>query len=503
MRRHIGLVVAALMGVAALGFAPGPSVSAQQPPLVQRVDDAPDSDPRPNIVLVMTDDMAASDLRAIPRVRRLIGGPSGTAFHNSFSPFPLCCPARATILTGQYAHNHRVLGNGSGGFPEGGFGGFPTDDNTVATWLDDAGYQTALVGKYLNNYGAPCCPARVPPGWDEWHGLLGGSYRSVQAFEDGVVQSYPHSYRSTWTTETAVDVIDERVAYGGPLMLFTWYFAPHFGKPIEPDDPIVALDRNINTPVPSRADKDYYLGTPAPRSPSFNEADVSDKPAPIAGRAAFDATDELALDELYQQRLETLRSVGRGVARMLGALRRSGELDNTVFVFTSDNGYLLGQHRVMQGKVFPYEEALRVPLLIRGPGFPGTTKVTQLVGGQDLAATFVDLADATPGRVLDGVPLTTVAADPTAYAGRDIVIEAGPRRRAGEMWFTGLRTERYTYVEYASGERELYDLRADRYQLQNMIGDPTTDPALEQRLVDQLAAMRNCAGEACLVDTTD
>ena len=144
-----------------------------------------------------------------------------------------------------------------------------------------------------------------------------------------------------------------------------------------------------------------------------------------------------------------------------------------------------------------------MPLLIRGPGFPGGTKVSQLVGGQDLAATFVDLADATPGRVLDGVPLTTITADPTAYAGRDIVIEAGPRHVGGEMWFTGLRTERYTYVEYATGARELYDLQADRYQLENMIGDPSTDPVLEQRLVDQLAAMRDCAGEACLVETVD
>ncbi len=275
----------------------------------------------------------------------------------------------------------------------------------------------------------------------------------------------------------------------------------HTGFPIERDDPQVVYDKNIKTPVPARSDKDTFRGTPVPKGPNFNEADVSDKPEVVSTRQRLTHTDVLALTELHQQRLETLQNVDRGVGTIVRALRNSGELDNTLLVFTSDNGYMTGQHRVLQGKVWPYEPAIRTPLLIRGPGIPTGEVRQQLVGTMDLTATFVDAAHAEPGRTLDGSSLLTLIHKPHAREDRDIVIEAGPHKVGGEMTFTGLRTEHYTYVEYATGERELYDLTKDPYELSNQIVDPPGHPGLVLKLAAQLDEMRNCVGAGCRVAT--
>ena len=499
MNRHALLATTTLLtGTLAVALAAAGPVSGQEAPGTASEAAPPPDDP-PNIVFVVTDDMARAEMPYMPHVQRLIGN-HGTTFSHATSPFPLCCPARATMLTGQYAHNHGVLGNASDEFPEGGYRGFDTDDNTIATWMHDAGYQTGFVGKYLNGYGNQE-PARVPPGWDDWHGTLVGSYRYVRAYENGTRNNYGKYYRTTWTTAAAVDMIDERIPDGGPMMLFTWYSAPHNGVPVEPDDPRPVYHRPVGTPVPAHADRNDFQGVQAPRDPNFDEEDVSDKPQAIQNLAPFDEIDPLTLDELYQQRIETLQSVDRGVAKMVSALRRSGELGNTVFVFTSDNGYMIGDHRVRQGKILPYESSIRVPLLIRGPGFPAGVTRDQLVGTQDFAPTFAEIGGADPQRVMDGASLQRIAHSRRSFAGRDMVLEVGPKSFGGPMTLTGLRTKRYTYVEYATGERELYDLRHDPYQLENLIGTPELDPVVETTLRTQLAAMRDCEGDACLVGT--
>ena len=503
MHRPALVVAAAATAVLALVAATGSAQSAGQAPVGSDASSrtaAAAPQPRPNIVVIAVDDMAERDLKAMPLTRQLIAK-RGVRFTNSFSPFPLCCPARVSLLTGQYAHNHGVLGNGSGVYPEGGYEGFTTDDNTLATWLDDAGYQTAFVGKYLNNYGTECCPARVPPGWDDWHGFFHGAYTRVRSFDNGTEHVHKHFYRTAYTTKVATDLIDERVPRRAPLMMLVWQYAPHNGKPIESDDPQVVLDRNTETPVPAPADRNDFNHTELPDDPSFNEADVSDKPEYVSRRPKLRGKGLEAVEELHQQRLETLQAVDRGVARVVKALHRNGELGNTVLVFTSDNGYLVGQHRIREGKVVPYEPGIRVPLLVRGPGFPAGVTRDQLVGTQDLARTFASIADADPQRVLDGVSLRTLVRHRNAFDGRDMVIEGGPKDIGGPMKFVGLRTQRYTYVEYATGERELYDLRKDPYQLRNLIGTPGLDPELEQRLVTQLAEMRGCAGDECRVET--
>jgi arylsulfatase A-like enzyme len=189
------------------------------------------------------------------------------------------------------------------------------------------------------------------------------------------------------------------------------------------------------------------------------------------------------------------------VAAVIGALRAAGELGNTIIIFTSDNGYMMGQHRIIESKSTPYEPAIRVPLLLRGPGVPSGVVRRQLVGTVDLAPTVARLARASPTRELDGTSLLRLARDPSAMAGRDLVIEMGPPRIGGSMEFTGLRTRRYTYVVRQSGERELYDLKKDPFQLSNLIGSPNLNPELEATLIEQHAGMHACAGDGCRAQT--
>jgi arylsulfatase A-like enzyme len=456
--------------------------------------------PRPNIVVILTDDMSTRELGAMPRTRQLIGQ-RGVTFARSFAPFPLCCPSRVSMLTGQYAHNHGVLGNGAtdGFHPEGGFAGFTTDGNTLATWLNRTGYQTVWIGKYLNGYGEPGSPARKPPGWDGWHGTVGGSYRTFEVFEQGELVEYRGTHRTTWTNRAAVDVIHSRIPQAAPLFLFVSHFAPHNGRPVDPDDPPTEL--GFGSPSPAPTDRNDFHGVELPRSPAFNEKDVRDKPATVRNKPLLTNAQVRALQEIHQQRLEALRAVDRGVAAVIGALRAAGELDNTVIVFTSDNGYMMGQHRIIKSKTTPYEPAIRVPLLMRGPGVPTGVVRQQLVGTVDLAPTVARLAGAVPGRVFDGTSLMPLARNPSAMAGRDLVVEMGPTRIGGPMEFTGLRTRRYTYVVRRSGERELYDLRRDPFQLSNLIGSPDLDPDLKAMLAKQHAEMHDCAGEECRAQT--
>jgi arylsulfatase A-like enzyme len=296
-------------------------------------------------------------------------------------------------------------------------------------------------------------------------------------------------------------IIETTMSRPDPLFLWTSYFAPHAGDPKDPDDTCTgrATGRPVATPSPSAEDRDHFAGLPLPNDPSFNEADVSDKPAAIRRLPRLSPATIGCLTELNQQRIESLQSVDRGVAKIVDAVTAAGEIDNTVFVFTSDNGYLIGQHRVPQGKVLPYEPSIRVPLIIRGPGFAAGAVRSRLTATIDLAPTLVDLAGATPKRTVDGISLLP-ASGVAQHADRDIVLEAGPKTVDGPMTFTGLRTERYTYIEYATGERELYDLQKDPYELQNLAGDPGV-AGVQRALAAELARVRNCAGRVCDVET--
>jgi N-acetylglucosamine-6-sulfatase len=444
-------------------------------------------DPRPNIVVITTDDMRVSDLEAMPTVRTRLGG-QGTTFTNSYASFPLCCPSRATMMTGQYAHNHGVLGNGS---PVGGYADFDPS-STVATWLRAAGYQTGMVGKFLNRFGAQK-PIRVPPGWTDFHAAVGGGhYFDTRLFENGKARQYTGPYQTDLYTDVAVDVLERHLPADAPLFLWTSYYAPHLGRPVESDDP------KIGTPAPAPRHRNHFSTRALPTTdPAFNEADVSDKPSMVRNKRRLTSTMQAQLRESYQQRLESLLAVDEGVSRLLDTIAASGELDNTVIVFTSDNGWMMGEHRIHAGKTVVYEPSAKVPLIARGPGFPDNVTRSQLVANIDLAPTFVDLADAQAGLTMDGTSLLPVATSDTGGPDRDLLLEAGPLQAGDPMFYHAIRTERWLYVEYPkTNERELYDMQVDPHQLANLAGSATHAPTRSQ-LSDALAALRSCAGATC------
>jgi arylsulfatase A-like enzyme len=317
---------------------------------------------RPNVVVVMTDDQTLRSLRVMSNVRRLLGR-QGTTFTRSFTVYPQCCPSRASFLTGQYAHNHEVLGNSP---PAGGYQKL-NHRNTLPVWLRRAGYHTAHIGKYLNGYGGSN-PLEIPPGWREWRGSVDPStyrYTGYTLNENGRLRTYP-GYQTDVYAGKAEGVIRRRAPRARPFFLWVAFLAPHAGDPDDPDDP----GAGIGSPSPAPRHRDVFDSARLPRPPSFNEANVSDKPPGIAGRVLLPPERIAAIRENYQQELESLLAVDQAVGRIVRALRESGELANTYVIFTSDNGFFHGEHRVAQGKNLPYEPAIRVPLLVRGPGVP-------------------------------------------------------------------------------------------------------------------------------------
>jgi arylsulfatase A-like enzyme len=276
--------------------------------------------------------------------------------------------------------------------------------------------------------------------------------------------------------DAAVDVLRRRLPADQPLFLMVSFDAPHHGSPAAPDDP-----EHVRTTEPPPRYRDAFEGVRLPRPPSFNEPDLSDKPAELQ-QSTLKPPRIAEIEEAWQQRMEALMAVDDAVARIVAAVEASGELDSTVIVFSSDNGFLLGEHRVQEGKRIPYDEAVHLPLLIRGPGFPVAVD-SELRLSADLTSTFVQLAGATPtGHELDGKPLD---APPRS----DLLIE-------GYEW-SALRTSRFYYVRYwKSGAEQLYDLTADPWQLRSLHADPAYARVVVE-MKARLTAVRNCAGDGC------
>ena len=446
---------------------------------------------RPNVLVLMTDDQTVESLRVMSHTRELIGT-RGAEFTRSFVNYALCCPSRATFLTGQYSHNHGVLSNQ---LPSGGYTRLDRS-NWLPGWLQAAGYHTAHVGKFLNGYGTDSDPLEVPSGWSEWYGTVDPStYRfwNYTVNENGTLVTYgadgdPAFYSTDFFSRRAADLVTRLAPADQPFFLSVAFLAPHSGQPSEPDDPA-----NLATPAVAPRHRDAFAAEPFPYNPAFNEADVSDKPQRISTRRSLPAARIAAIQEAYRQRLESLLAVDEGVWLILDALFRSGEIDNTLVIFTSDNGFFHGEHRVGTGKLLPYEPSVRVPLLVRGPGIPPGLRLSQLVTNADLAQTIVDAAGVTPGRTQDGRSLLRLMEDPGLRWGRELLIEGGDRNG---LTFAGLRNYRYSYVEYATGEREMYDLRSDPDQLQSRHFDPNY-ATVQAGLAQRLAVLRTCAGRTC------
>lgn len=435
---------------------------------------------KPNILFIVADDMTVNDVAYMSRVGSLLQA-KGTTLENAFVTDPQCCPSRATTLRGQYAHNHGIFFNQ---LPWGGYNLFYNnglEQSNVATWLDSAGYRTALVGKYLNEYcSASECPVprtHVPEGWDEWYAWT--KFHAPPTMNaNGNIVEYPTAHPDNVISNRAANFLSRQ----GETPWFLWVStkAPH-------------------GPLASEQEfADLFQEERAPRSPSFNEEDVSDKPSFLKNRASLSDEQVQSLDEDYRERLRMLQSVDKMVERLVSILRNQGTLKNTYIFLTSDNGYHMGEHRLLQGKNFPYEEDIRVPLIIRGPHVPESATREGLVLNNDLAPTFAELAGVDTPDFVDGRSLVSLLLnEPSPATWRSAFMVEGIQGTLPDgnpRGFKAVRTEDRLYVEWWTSERELYDLTADPYQLDNLAGKrPTEEAALEARLRE----LESCTGESC------
>jgi N-acetylglucosamine-6-sulfatase len=443
---------------------------------------------RPNVILIDTDDQNVADMFVMRNTLSLLAA-KGTSFSNSYVSYPLCCPSRATHITGQYAHNHGVVTDQQYGTLD--------SSNTLAVWLRHAKYRTAMVGKYLNGYGI-LNRREIPPGWTQWFGLTGGTEQKRYRYnlnENGKVRYYGNGARNYQT-----DVLSSKVN----MLLKAWAPSPKpfflYFNPTAPHGERAVPISSTRDPQPAPR----HLGTLGepflPRLPNFNEPDMRDKPKQIRDIPPLSSEQITDLDRRYRGRLESLLSVDEQVKRMVGLIRKYGDKRKTFFIFTSDNGLEMGSHRIMF-KNFLYEEGERVPLIIRGPGVPEGVTRDQLVANIDLAPTIVAIAKAVPGRVMDGISLLPLTRDAAFAQGRDILFEST------DLDIYGLRRDRWSYNRYSNGEAELYDLDTDPYQLHNLLYDPpplgganAPSPetlALANQLAGRLAQLRTCAGASC------
>lgn len=479
---------------------------AQTTPHWAEVERAParEAQKRPNIVFIYSDDQNAADFRRryMPRTMRLLGD-GGTTFSNFVVAAPICCPSRVGMLTGDYPHNSGVYMNHDG------FSSMHSKANNIGSWMQRAGYRTAWLGKFLQGYKRvipdPTTPA---PGFDDWQVTLRARYFGWKLYtEGGVIKGgeRPRDYYTDALTRRASRLVDKQLHKRRPLFMVLNELAPHKGDGGE--------GRCSSAAAPAPRDFGRFAHAPLPRPPSFNEADRSDKtafvaPGDLGKRAIRQDRDR------YRCRVESLAAMDRGIARIYRTVERAGQIDNTIFVFTSDNGLLLGQH-ALDGKDIPYEEGIRMPLAMRVPkrllGRAPVGQVDDLTANIDLTPTLLQLAGASPClrhsacRTLDGrslVPL--LRGKPGAWpSGRAIAIEGGME---GDICgFRGLRLDSSVLLQDVvpvddggcerNGTPEYYDLAADPFQLDNLL---VTDPAaVEDRVGDLRARMdelQSCSG---------
>jgi len=398
---------------------------------------------RPNVVLIVTDDQRADSLWGMPKVRKLLGA-RGVTFTNAVVSNPLCCPSRAAILTGTYSHTNGVWRNAP---PDGGFEDFD-DRSTIATWLDRDGYRTGLFGKYMNGYRRTD-GAYVPPGWDRWFVFRNSRYYDYSISDEGDLVDFGDDERDYSNRVLTRELLRFVEAGRQPFFAMFTPYAPH--KPS----------------IPAPGDEDAFPSVGLPPSLAFDEADVSDKPTWVRSLRRIGSEKETKLVEGHRDAQRSLLAVDRTVRAVVRTLEARGVLQDTVIVFTSDNGLSLGEHR-WASKRAPYEESIRVPLVIRYDALGTAGAVNDaVVANIDLAPTIAALTGvSTQGA--DGISLETILRNPSSTPAREgIVLEHLAKRNDVIPTYCGFRTATYSYVRYASGEEELYDLARDPDQLRN------------------------------------
>jgi N-acetylglucosamine-6-sulfatase len=431
-------LVATLVAVASVASAPVAGALGAETASAQAASEGP-----PDIVLIVTDDQRWDTLWAMPTVSERLAVP-GVTFSEAFVVNPLCCPSRASILTGNYSHTHLVYRQDP---PFGRFDWFD-DSSTLATWLDEAGYRTGLFGKYIDGGQHAAVTGYVPPGWDRWVAFVHAEMFDYGLTFDGTVRRFgtaPEDHSTEVLADEAVAFVRESE---GPLFLVYAPAVPHAPA------------------IPSPGDEDALAELAPARPASFDEPDVSDKPAWVRDLPRLTADDRAAIDAFRRQQYGSLLGVDRAVGEILHALRASGRLENALIVFTSDNGILHGEHRWTK-KEAPYEEAIRVPLVLRwdAAGWKPRTE-SALALNIDLAPTIADAAGvATPST--DGESLLPLLEGRSSTWRRDFLIEHLEGTNPVTT-YCAVRSARWKYVRYATGEEELYDLDADPLELENL-----------------------------------
>jgi len=467
---------------------------------------------KPNIVIILLDDLddtLTPFWDAMPATKKLIKE-RGMTFANSFSPNPLCCPARASLLTGKYSHNTGVFNNDG---KEGGWQMFyknGNEDETIAVYLKNAGYKTTHIGKYLN--GIENNPTHIPPGWTDWQGGVGRAIYTGYNYtfnENGKIVTYgskPEDYLTDVITKKAVNsIIEADIEDDVPFLLSLAPTAPHYPLPEAP--------RHRNHP---------YRFADLPETANYNEEDLSDKPEWLKSSQFTRSLFLYTTDWDYRQRMGSLYAVDEMVASVISSLHETGELGNTYIIFTSDNGYNNGSHKLIQ-KMAPYEESLRVPLVISGPGIKKASEY-HFALTIDLAPTILELAEVSLPSKIDGMSLTSFLFDEDNVKWRkDFLVQHKIGGLASEFngypWildfvtdfidvpsYTALRTEDFLYIEWdtvVKKEYELYDLKKDPNQLNNILNKSnknSVDQDLIRELKNRLVFLKTCKGSTCKVE---
>lgn len=445
---------------------------------------------RPNIVMVLLDDADAEITESMPRLRAMLME-KGVRFTANIANTPLCGPARGIILSGQYAHNHRVYYNDG---PEGGYtpwlkGGY--DERNIGPWLQTLGYRTGLFGKYINGFPTGLKQAFIPSGWSDFRGVLSDREARNNRFslnENGAIRVYDATSGGYQT-----DLLSRRLES---------FIRDSEKNDDQPFFALLALSAPHVPPEPAERHLAAFPGEKAPRKPSFDEADLRDKPKALREQATpITKQQEDEIDATYRSMKQSLLSVEDALETLIKTLTETGEISGTYLFLTSDNGWMRGEHRIPAEKYAPYEESIRVPLMIRGPGVAGGVTLDQMVGLVDLAPTILDLAGAPATSVAESdgrslVPLLHLGKGEGVPWRESMLIEhfggGAPFRVRG---YFGLRSAAATYVEYATGEKEYYDLVKDPYQMENIASG--LDALTQARLHGRITALRDCRGRAC------
>ncbi|HTU16236.1 MAG TPA: sulfatase [Solirubrobacterales bacterium] len=506
---------------------------------------------RPNFVVIQTDDQTAATLhetftnkrgkrfKVMPNTERLLGN-KGIQFTNYYSSIPVCSPSRATLLSGQYAHTSGLSRNSGKRGGARGFSESPLFEQNLATALRDRGYHTAHFGRFTNNYGKPTGydEKAVPPGWDSWatdwtkdkvrrfygyslnvNGSIEGPFGKARygkyRYKDPVgcpstKGKIVCNYHTDQISSRAIREIKK--ADPGPIYVQVDYEAPH-------DGPAGTTDTE-----PARRHIGSANRVQLPEPPGFNEKNIRDKPKVLrAGNTRLTKDEIRGIEVRYRRQLESMRAVDDGIGRIVKMLKKTKRLSKTYIFFLSDNGYFLGEHRFGKSKFLPHEPSSNTPLIVRGPKADKNKISNAIVGNVDLAPTIVDLAGAELGLEPDGRSFASVLKNPKKVGRRSMILEsymlpspalqkhlfeqgkadaeepAGGATISGKVPYvnyTALRAGRYKYVKYEGGGRELYDLKADPYELSNKVKSGRYARVV-RRMDNELERRRFCAGDEC------